>query len=62
MLKFKRDNIVKTIVNNLKVRTKLLIVYFIIVAVTVLTVGIYQAVSLAHFHACEGVAIAQGFF
>lgn len=46
MFDFKKNNITKSIVNNLKIRTKLLIVYFIIVAVTVLTVGVYLTNSM----------------
>ena len=41
MFNFNKNNISKSIVNNMKIRSKLLIVYFIIVAVTVLTVGVY---------------------
>lgn len=47
MFNFNKNNISKSIVNNLKIRTKLLIVYFIIVAVTVLTVGIYFTTNMS---------------
>ena len=46
MIKLKKDNLIKVLVNNLKIRTKLLIVYFIIVIVTVLTVGTYFTTSM----------------
>ena len=44
MFNFNKNNITRAIVNNLKIRTKLLIVYFTIVAVTVLTVGVYLTI------------------
>ncbi len=46
MFKFNKNNISKSIANNLKIRTKLLIIYFIIVAVTVLTVGVYFTTNM----------------
>lgn len=46
MFKVNKDKLIRSIVNNLKIRTKLLIVYFIIVAVTVLTVGIYFTTNM----------------
>ena len=46
MFKVNKDKLIRSIVNNLKIRTKLLIVYFIIVAVTVLTLGIYFTTNM----------------
>ena len=46
MFNFNKNNITRAIVNNLKIRTKLLIVYFTIVAVTVLTVGVYLTTNM----------------
>ena len=40
--------IINLILNNLKIRSKLLIVYFIIVIVTVLTIGIYFTNSMSN--------------
>ena len=40
--------IINLILNNLKIRSKLLIVYFIIVVVTVLTIGIYFTNSMSN--------------